>query len=96
MLIKTLLNKAERFKSFVYDATCVMLVAGVEALIIDITARRNSRPLCPECGKQRNMYDWQPQRLFEYLPIWTFKAYFRFTPGRVSCPVNGVKVEALP
>ena len=96
MLIKTLLNKVERFKSFVYSTACVTLVDGVEALVIDIEPRRNSRPVCPECGKRRNAYDRQPPRLFEYLPVWTFKAYFRYPPRRVSCPIHGVKVEALP
>ena len=96
MLIKTLLNKVERFKSFVYGSVWGQLVDGVEALIIDIEPRRNSRPVCPECGKRRNVYDRQPQRLFEYLPVWTFKAYFRHAPRRVSCPVHGVKVEMLP
>lgn len=83
MRIKTLLNKVERFKSFVYGAICVMPVNGVDALVIDIEPRRNSRPVCPECGKRRSMYDRQPQRLFEYLPVWTFKAYFRYAPRRV-------------
>ena len=96
MLIKTLLNKVERFKSFVYGSIRVTLVDGVEALVIDIEPRRNSRPICPECGKQRSVYDRQPQRLFEYLPIWSFKAYFRYAPRRVKCPEHGVKVEALP
>jgi transposase len=96
MLIKTLLNKVERFKSFVYGSVWVQLVDGVEALIIDIEPRRNSRPVCPECGKRRNVYDRQQQRMFEYLPVWTFKAYFRYAPRRVSCPVHGVKVEMLP
>ncbi|SDE09897.1 hypothetical protein SAMN05661003_103272, partial [Desulfuromonas thiophila] len=70
MLIKTLLNKVERYKSFVYGAICVMLIDGVEALVIDIEPRRNSRPLCPGCGKRRGVYDRQPRRLFEYLPVW--------------------------
>ena len=96
MLIKTLLNKVERFKSFVYGSTCVMLVDGVEALVIDIEPRRNSRPVCPECGKRRSLYDRQPQRFFEYLPVWTFKCYYRYAPRRVDCPACGVKVEALP
>lgn len=96
MLIKTLLNKVERFKSFVYGSTHVMLVHGVEALVIDIEPRRNSRPVCPECGKRRNVYDRQPQRLFEYLPVWSFKAYYRYAPRRVKCPTCGVLVEALP
>ena len=96
MLIKTLLNKVERFKSFVYGSTSVQLVDGVEALIIDIKPRRNSRPVCPKCGKRRNIYDRQPPRLFEYLPVWTFKVFFRYPPRRVNCPDHGVKVEALP
>jgi transposase len=73
-----------------------MLVCGVEALVIDIEPRRNSRPICPECGKRCTVYDRQPQRLFEYLPVWSFKAYFRYAPRLVKCPAHGVKVEALP
>jgi transposase len=42
------------------------------------------------------VYDRQPKRLFEYLPIWSFKAYFRYAPRRVNCPVHGVKVESMP
>ncbi|MCK4620591.1 MAG: ISL3 family transposase [Desulfuromonadales bacterium] len=96
MLIKTLLNKVERFKSFVYGSVCVLLVDGTEALVIDIEPRRNSRPICPECDKRRTVYDRQPQRLFEYLPVWSFKVYFRYAPRRVKCPEHGVKVESLP
>lgn len=96
MLIKTLLNKVERFKSFIYAAACVMLVNGTEALVIDIVPRRNSRPICPECNAKGAVYDRQPQRLFEYLPVWSFKTYFRYAPRRVKCPEHGVKVESLP
>jgi hypothetical protein len=90
MLIKTVLNKAKRFKSFVYGSIGVQFVDGVEALVIDIEARLNSRPVCPECGKRRNVYDRQPQRLFEYLPVWTLKCYYRYAPRRVNCPTRGV------
>ncbi|GEM_PF-2288157 len=84
MLIKTLLNKVERFKLFVYGPVCVMLINGVETLVIDIEPRSNSRPVCPECDKRRNAYDRQSQRLFEYQPVWTFKSYFRYALHRVS------------
>ena len=96
MLIKTLLNKVERFKSFVYDTVQIITIAKKEALVIDIRARKNSKPKCPECGHRCAVYDRQPQRLFEYVPIWTFKVYFRYAPRRVSCPKHKVKVEALP
>ena len=58
MLVKTLLNKVERFKSFVYGSVCVMLVGGAETLVIDIEPRRNSRPICP--------VGWIGNRLFLY------------------------------
>ena len=96
MLIKTLLNKTERYKSFVYSAVCIMLVGGSDALVIDIVPRRNSRPRCPECSKRCTVYDRQPERFFEYLPVWSFKSYFRYAPRRVKCPEHGVKVELLP
>lgn len=96
MLIKTLLNKVERFKSFVYTSVCLKQINAKDALIIDIEPRRNSRPICPECRLRCTVYDRQPPRLFEYLPIWSFKAFFRYAPRRVKCPEHGVKVEALP
>lgn len=96
MLIKTLLNKIERFKSFVYDTVQIVTVAGKDALIIDIRPRNNSKPRCHECGKRCGTYDRQPKRLFEHVPIWTFKVYFRYAPRRVSCPDHGIKVEAMP
>lgn len=96
MLIKTLLNKVKRFKSFVYDTVQIITIAGTEALVIDIRSRGNSKPKCPECGQRCAAYDRQPQRLFEHIPIWTLKVYFRYAPRRVSCPEHGIKVEALP
>lgn len=96
MLIKTLLNKVERFKSFIYGDSRLTIVNGADSLIIDIKPRRNSKPECPECGKRCKTYDTQPVRLFEYVPIWVFKVFFRYAPRRVSCPDHGVKVEAMP
>jgi hypothetical protein len=47
MLIKTLLNKVERFKSFIYHSIGVLLVDGVEALVVGIKLRLNSQLICP-------------------------------------------------
>ncbi len=96
MLIKTLLNKVERFKSFIYGDSRLAVIGGADALIIDIKARRNSKPECPECGKRGKTHSTQPVRLFEYVPIWAFKVFFSYAPRRVICPVHGVKVEAMP
>ena len=73
-----------------------MLVNSVEALVTDVNPRRNSQPACPECSKRSASYARQPHRLFEYLPVWTFKCYLSYAPRRVRCPAHGIKVEALP
>ena len=48
MLIKTLLNKVEHFKSFIFGDTCLMEVDGLESVIIEIKPRKNGKPECPE------------------------------------------------
>jgi len=96
MLIKTLLNKIERFKSFIYGDARFQSIKGSEAPVIDIKARHNSKPACPECGKRGKVHDIQNTRLYEYVPVWAFKVYFSYTPRRVSCPVHGIRVEDVP
>jgi len=96
MLVKTVLNRVEHFKSFVFIAVSFQLVNGSEALVVEINARANSRPECPECGRRGRKYDTMPVRLFEYVPIWAFQVFFRYAPRRVACPEHGAKVEALP
>lgn len=96
MLIKTLLNRVEKVKSFVYRAAQVETVAGEEALVVDIAPRRNSNPICWKCGKACSTYDTQDARLFEYVPVWDFKVYFRYAPRRSNCREHGALVERLP
>lgn len=57
MLIKTLLNRIEKFKSFVYGTASFEEVDGHTALVIDISPRKNAQPLCPKCDwTKRTMY----------------------------------------
>lgn len=97
MRLVTVLNKVEHFKSFVFKRA-VFEEEGEEsiALVIDIGPRLNSHPECPGCGKRWKAYDTQPPRLYEYVPIWLFTVFFRYSPRRVNCPSCGVLVEALP
>jgi transposase len=97
MLLKTLLNKVERFKSFVFGQVQLTWVNRQEALIIEIEPRRNGRPVCSRCGKSAPGYDREKKpRLFEYVPLWAFKVYFSYRMRRVSCPIDGVVVERVP
>jgi transposase len=96
MLLKTVLNKVEHFKSFVFGKTRFVAVNGFDALVIDIKPRKNSKPECSECGRRCKVHDLLPERLFEYVPFLAYKFYFRYAPRRVKCPVHGPRVEAMP
>jgi hypothetical protein len=58
MLIKTLLNRMEKFKGFVFGRTWIEeSIEGKETLFIEIQPRKNSRPECPGCGRKRPVHD---------------------------------------
>ncbi len=96
MLIKTLLNKVEKYESFVYEGVRFEVVEGREALVVEMRARANAELKCPECGQRFGIYDTQQARLYEYVPLWGIKVFFRYSPRRADCPVHGAKVEQVP
>jgi transposase len=96
MLIKTILNTIEKFKSFVYKHACWEIIATEKVLIITLAARKNSQGKCCVCGKRCSTYDRQPVRDYEYVPLWGIRVYFRYAPRRIHCKKDGVHVEHVP
>lgn len=96
MLIKTILNRIEKFKSFVYGECRFEPVGNTPSLIVDVIARKNAKGLCPECHKSSPSYDRQPLRRYQYVPLWNIPVYFCYAPRRINCKTHGIKVELLP
>ncbi len=96
MLLQTLLNHCQKFKSFVYEKARFEKIGGVEALVVWVVPRKNSKPECGLCGERCGTYDHQEVRLFRFVPLWGIPVYFRYRMRRVDCRVDGVRVEALP
>jgi transposase len=96
MQLKTILNRVERNKSFVYGKAKWVEGAASPTIEVPIRARANSRPLCSGCGQARPGYDRQPARRFEFVPLWQISVFFVYALRRVSCPECGVKVEQVP
>lgn len=96
MLVKTILNKVEKFKSFVYRKVSWETVAGEQSLIIALHPRKSTRGECCLCGKQCATYDTQPPRYYEYVPLWGFRVYFCYSTRRTNCLKDGIHVEKLP
>ena len=85
MQLKTILNRVQKFKSFVYTAVRWIEHAGDPALEVEIEPRANSRALCSICERPRPGYDKLPARRFEFVPLWGMKVFFVYAPRRVEC-----------
>jgi transposase len=96
MQIKTILNRVQKFKSFVYGSVRWIETGPVPALEVDVLPRANSRGVCSGCGRYRPGYDRLPLRHFEFVPLWGMKVFLVYAPRRVACPDCGVKVERMP
>ena len=96
MLIKTVLNRVEKFKSFVYKDTVWSEESGVPAILVTIVPRANSRGICSGCSKRRPGYDTLAERRFDFVPLWSIAVFFLYSMRRVDCPGCGVVVESVP
>lgn len=96
MHLKTILNRVQNFKSFVYGRVHWVEDAGEPVLEAELRPRSNSRALCSGCGRRRPGYDTLPARRFEFIPMWGIKVFFVYAPRRVQCRDCGVRVEQMP
>ena len=96
MLLKTILNKCHKFKSFVFGKTRFFEHKGMNTIEVEIIPRKNSKAACSCCHNPATLYDTLDSRLFEHIPIWGFKVFFKYPMRRVDCKICGVKVEEVP
>ena len=96
MQLKTILNRIQKFKSFVYGTIRWVEDAKEPTIEVELRPRSNSRPTCSECGRKRSGYDRLPTRRFEFIPMWGIKVFFLYAPRRVDCPTCGIRVERMP
>jgi len=95
MLLNTILNHVQKFKSFVFKKAQWANFEKTEIEIL-VEARANSRPICSQCGKTGPRHGRQPVRRFSYLPIWGIPVTMVYAPRRVDCSWCGIRVESLP
>lgn len=94
MHVRTLLNTVYPHKGFVYGKESFS--HGGSRLQVKIRARKNSHPVCAQCGRAGPVYDTQPERRFDMIPVWSLPVEFVYAMRRVSCRECGVRVEAVP
>ena len=96
MRIQTILNRVEKFKSFTYGKAQLVEHDGGPALVVQMVARKDSRPYCSGCLKQGRPYDRLEERRFEFVPLWGILVFLAYRMRRVDCKRCGVTVEMVP
>ena len=96
MRVQTLLNRVEKFKSFMYGRASTEERDEGTVLLVRLRPRKGSRPVCSGCGGRGRVHDRLDEREFEYVPFWGFLVFFVYRMRRVNCPSCGVKVERVP
>jgi transposase len=96
MRIQTILNRVEKFKSFVYGEACLEERGDGPALVVRVEPRKNSRPYCSGCGRRGPAHDRLEERRFEFVPLWGIVVFLAYRMRRVDCRRCGVTVEMVP
>jgi transposase len=96
MQIKTILNRIQKHRGFVYGTVQLVEQTRGLALTIDIAPHARNRPRCSGCGRRGPQYDRLPPRRFEFVPLWGLMVFFLYMMRRVECPRCGVTVEQVP
>lgn len=96
MRLQTILNRVEKYKSFVYGAAQFEEQPDGAALVVRLRPRKGSRPECSGCGSRGPVYDRLDERRFEFVPLWGLVVYFVYRMRRVDCRRCGVTVERVP
>jgi len=98
LLLKTILNRIQKFPSHVYDNVRLLDHPGDQlCLEIGIVPRKNGRCLCSRCLRPAPGYDTASEpRRFEFVPLWNIPVFLLYCMRRVQCRTCGVVVEAVP
>src|SRR6266511_1335847 len=95
--VKTILNRIQHFRGFVYQEIELCCSArGHLQIDVHIEPHQSSCGRCSECRQAAPGYDRLPERSWLFVPLWGIKTLFHYAPRRVECPKHGVVVEHLP
>jgi transposase len=96
LTLKSILNKVQPIKGFVYETVQYSKVLK-DAIEIAVVPRIGSKAVCSGCGEHRPTYDHlAAARTWLMPPLWPFALVLIYVMRRVSCPTCGVVVEKVP
>ena len=104
LALKTLLNRVEPLKGFVYESSRIStpaggrrgsLAAGAPRIEICLRAHQSKLGKCSQCLFPAPGYDRLAERCFQFVPLWGMTTWFVYAPRRLDCARCGIHVEYL-
>ena len=105
LALKTLLNRVEPMKGFVYESSRISTAAGTRrgslsacapSIEIGLRAHQGKHGKCSQCLLPAPGYDRLAERCFQFVPLWGMTTWFVYAPRRLECVRCGIHVEHLP
>ena len=78
MQLKTILNRIQQHRGFVYGEVQFEEQIGGLAVTIAISPHARNRPRCSGCGHHGVPYDRLAPRRFEFVPLWGLRVFFLY------------------
>lgn len=93
--VRGILGRIHPIKGFVYRSVKWDEVEP-KALRVEISERQGSRGICSGCGKKGAGYDRQPERQWNFVPLWGLVVFLTYAPRRIDCRKCGPTIERVP
>src|SRR3972149_12151684 len=105
LALKTLLNRVEPLKGFVYESSRISppadgrrgsLMARAPRIEIGLRAHQSKLGKCSQCLLPAPGYARLAGRYFQFVPLWGMATWFVYEPRRLECARFGIHVGFVP
>jgi transposase len=93
--LKTILREVHPIKGFVYQSVTRDPVRP-KAFRVQIAERQGCWGICSGCGKKGPGYDRQPERQWDFIPLWGMIVFLVYALRRIDCSKCGPTIERVP
>ena len=95
----TLFNAVQPLPGFVCKDACLKMEGTKKRIEFKIRADARCKARCATCKMPAPGYDTQPERRWQFVPMWAIGVELLYSPRRVEChrtEACGIAVEAMP
>lgn len=94
--VKAILNHVHPIGGFVYEDERLVWRGPRRRLEVTIRPHTQRAPLCGVCRRPGTCHGHTEEREWTFVPLFGLEVVLKYTPRRVDCATDGVRVEFMP